>query len=123
MQAVDHVSPNDRSEREPDRPGCAECRTDRPDAMRRTHVAQRGEHDPGVAQLQAGQEKGDGELSRFAGQRDAREDDHLHHRAADDDRAPAVLVRPYAPERHEEDAEHKDERGEDAGERGDLGRQ
>jgi hypothetical protein len=35
--------------------------------------------------------------------------------------APAVLVRPNAPERHQENAEHEDQRGEDAGERGDLG--
>ncbi len=50
-------------------------------------------------------------------QRDAGEDDRLDQRAPDDDRLPAVLVGPHAPQRHERHPDDEDQRREEADER------
>jgi hypothetical protein len=82
--------------------------------MRGAHVPQRREHNPGVAQLESGQQQRRGQLPRLRSEGDRGEDDRLHHGAADDDGAPADLVRPHAPEGNQEDTDHEDQRREDA---------
>ena len=86
------------------------------DPAARHGVADRPEHDPGVAELEADEEHAQGELPRLAAEGDRGEHDGLDERAPDDDRLAAVLVGPHAPERHERHADDEDEGAEEADE-------
>ena len=87
-----------------------------PESSSRRDLADAGEHHAGVAELEADQEHAQRELPRFARQGDPGEDDRLDQRAPDDDRLPAVLVGPDAPQRHERHPYDEDQRSEEADE-------
>ena len=91
-----------------------------PSRMPRRHVADAGQHDPGVAELESDEEHRERHLPGLAGERDGGEHDRLDQGAPDDDHLAAVLVGPRAPERDEGHADDEDQGAEDADERGPL---
>ena len=84
--------------------------------MARRHVADPGQHDPRVAELEPDEQHRNGELPRLAREGDGHEDDGLDQGAPDDHDLAAVLVGPRAPQRNERHADHEDQRAEDADE-------
>ena len=111
-EAVDEDPGERRPDGEADRPGRAEDRDRRAEAGARRHVADTGQHDPGVAQLEADEQHRERDLPWLAGQGDAGEHDRLDERAPDDDHLAAVLVGPRSPERDERHADDEDQRAE-----------
>ena len=96
-----------------DRAARPEDRDHRAEPARRHDVADRRQHDPGVAELETDQEHAQRELPRLAAEGDAGEHDGLDERAPDNHRLAAVLVGPDTPERDERRTDDEDERPED----------
>ena len=119
-QAVDDQGAQDGPDREAERSARPEERGRGPHAVARRHVPQRGQHHPGVAQLEADEEEARAELPGLRRKGHAGEDRGLHDGAPHDHGAAAVLVRPDAPERDEDDPEDEDEAREEPREGGDL---
>ena len=121
-EAVDQDAGERGPDREADRRGGAEERDRRAQADARRHVADPGQHDPGVAELEPDEEHREGQLPGLARQRDGGEHDRLDQGAPDDDHLAAVLVGPGTPQRDEGHADDEDQGAEDPDERGPVRR-